>query len=94
MIQFKKIPMAFEGKEYEIRVLYDDTTINVVAFLDNYPANGYRYQIKLPKRCDVKGMLEKHSLKELVEKSKNDIVEKRWEKLSKIIHENTVKYLR
>jgi hypothetical protein len=44
---FKKIPITFEGKDYEIRVLYEDTTISVIAFLNNYPANGYRHQILL-----------------------------------------------
>ena len=47
--------------------------------------------MKLPKKCDVKGILEKHDAMELVEKLKDDFVEKRWEKLSKIIHENTAK---
>jgi len=36
MILYKKYPMIFEEKNYEIRVLYDDTTINVVSFLNNY----------------------------------------------------------
>lgn len=86
---FKKIPMRFEEKGYEIRVLYDDTMINVVAFLNNHPVNGYRHQVKLPKNCNLQGLLEKYPVNELVEISKNDITEKRWEKLSKIIQENT-----
>ena len=88
MILFKKIPMTFEGKEYEIRVLYDNNTINVVAFLNNYPANGFRHQIKLPKKCNIKGVLERDASTELVEISKNDIRQKRWEKLTKVIIEN------
>jgi hypothetical protein len=85
---FKKIPMRFEEKEYEIRVLYDDTTINVVAFFNNHPVNGYRHQVKLPQKCNVQELLENYSANELIETSKNDIFEKRWEKLSKIIHEH------
>jgi len=88
MILFKKIPMTFEGKEYEIRLLYDNNTINVVAFLNNYPANGFRHQIKLPKKCNIKGVLERDATTELVEMSKNDIRQKRWEKLTKVIIEN------
>ena len=87
MILFHKIPMPFEGRNYEIRVLYNDSTINVAAFLDNHPANGYRYQVKLPKRCGAKAILEKYAVTELIEKSKDDIIEKRWEKLSRIINE-------
>jgi len=41
MILFEKIPMTYGDKDYEIRVLYDDATINVVAFHNNYPANGF-----------------------------------------------------
>ena len=87
---FKKIPIKFEGKDYEIQVLFDDTTINVVAFLNHHPVNGYRHQVKLPNKCNVQGVLAQDAVAELIEISKNDIIEKRWEKLSKIIHENMV----
>ncbi|MBC8400446.1 MAG: hypothetical protein ISR95_07030 [Candidatus Marinimicrobia bacterium] len=85
---FKKIPMIFEDKKYEIRILYDSTTINVVAFLNNHPANGYRHQVIIPKKCDIKRVLEKHSVNELVEISKSDISQKYWEKLAKVIEGN------
>ena len=88
MILFNKSPMTFEGKEYEIRVLYEDKKINVVAFHNNHPANGLRHQVKLPKKCDPKGVLEKDAVKELVEISQNDIIEGRWDNISKIIAEN------
>jgi hypothetical protein len=90
---FKKIPMIFEEKDYEIRVLYDDTMINVAVFLNNHPANGYRHQIILPKKCDVEGMLGKDAVTELVDISKDDIIEKRGEKLSKVIQENVASNL-
>lgn len=85
---FKKIPFTFEEKGYEIRVLYDNATINVVAFLNNHPANGYRHQVKLPKQCGVEEILERGAATELVEICKNNIVEKRWGTLSKMIREN------
>ncbi len=88
MILYKKYPMTFEEKDYEIRLLYDSTAINVVAFLNNHPANGYRHQVKIPKEFDVKGILEMNVVKDLVEMSKNDIIEKRWEILLKIMHES------
>jgi len=77
--------MTFEEKDYEIRVLYDDTAINAAVFLNNHPANGYRHQIKIPKRFDIEKILQSDAVKELVDKSKNDITEKRWEKLLKEI---------
>ena len=79
--------MTFEGVGYEIRVLYDDHTINVVAFRDNYPVNGFRHQIKIPDKCHVKTVLENGAANELVEISKNDVIQKRWEGLSNIINE-------
>lgn len=82
---FRRIPMKFEENEYEIRILYDDATINVVAFLDNHPANGYRHQVKLPKACAVEEVLAEYAVDELVDISKNDIAEGRWDKLSRVI---------
>jgi hypothetical protein len=82
MILFKKIPFSFEEKEYEIRVYYNDKLINVVAFCNNYPANGFRHQIKVSKKLSVNEMLEKDVINELVEISKKDILERRWERLT------------
>ena len=83
MLLHKKISWPFENKNYEIRILYDDRTINVVAFLNNYPVNSFRHQNTISKRCDVKEFLEKEPVLELVEISKTDITEKRWERLLK-----------
>ena len=82
---YEKIPVKFEGNDYEIRVLYDDTTINVVAFLNNHPANGFRHQIQFPKKFNGEDVVEKDEVKELVELSKNDIIQKRWEKFMETI---------
>ena len=86
---FKKIPMKYKEKNYEIRVLYKDHIINVAAFLNNHPANGYRHQILLPKSCNIKGVLTTGIVDELIEQSKTDIIEEKVERLSKVIHENS-----
>ena len=44
---FRKELLTFEKKTYEIRVYYSDTIINVVTFLNNFPANGFRHQLWL-----------------------------------------------
>ena len=82
---FKKTPMTWNDRTYEIRVLYDERKINVVAFQNNHPANGFRHQILLPKQCDVPKILEHDILGELIEISKKDIFENRWEKIAEII---------
>lgn len=81
MILLKKIPFKNEDKNYEIRILHDDTTINVVTFFDNHPANGIRHQIIFPKNSNIKKFLENGAGSHLIELSKNDIIEKQWEKI-------------
>ncbi|MFC2166494.1 hypothetical protein ACFLQZ_00850 [Acidobacteriota bacterium] len=81
MLLFKKHEMPFEGKNYEIRVYYDDRIINVVTFLNNYPASGFRHQIKIPPKRNAKDLLDKAPVQELVEIAKNDVTSKRWQRL-------------
>ena len=83
MILFTKIPFTFAEKDYEIRVYYNDILINFVVFHNNYPANGLRHQIKISKKLSVKELLQQDVIDEFVEIAKNDIFEKRWERLIK-----------
>ena len=53
----------------------------MAAFKNNYPANGFRYQIKISKNLDYKKLLRAVSKNEIVNKCKSDITEKKWEKL-------------
>jgi len=87
MIFYKKVPFSFEEKNYEIRVFYDDKTINIVAFRNNYPANGFRHQIKISKNLSVEEIVNQKVINELIEISKKDIFEKRWERLLTINHD-------
>jgi hypothetical protein len=90
MMLFRKVPFRCEEKEYEIRVYYDDAVINVLAFLNNHPATGYRYLVKLPKHCSAKQVLAKHPLEELIDVCRNEITEGRWQTLSKAIRESKI----
>ena len=87
MTLFESIPFQWDGKDYQIRILYDDRVINVAAFQNNRPANGFRYQIQIPKSCDAGKVLEKHPVPDLVEVCKKDITENRWEVIGKVIEE-------
>ena len=82
---YKDIQMTCDGKPYEIRVLYDERMINVLAFHNNYPASGFRHQIQLPKGCDIQGVLGQDIIDDLVEITKNEILENKWERLLKTI---------
>ena len=84
MILYKKVPFSFEEKNHEIRVFYDDKTINIVAFRNNYPANGFRHQIKISKSIPIEEILKQKVIDELIEICKKDISEKRWERLTAI----------
>ena len=76
---FKKIPFKFEEKFYEIRIHYEDNLINIVTFLNNYPANGFRYQIQIPKQAKIENILDEKHLNSFIEKAKNDIEENQWQ---------------
>jgi len=62
-------------------VFYDNNTINIVAFKNHYPANGFRYHIKISKNLVMKEILQQKVIDEFIEICKRDISEKRWEKL-------------
>ena len=81
MILYKKYPLAADGKEYEIRVLYEGNLINVAAFYNNHPASGFRYQVVIPRTCDAKALLDKGADRHLVETCKQDVIGNRWEEV-------------
>ena len=90
MTLFESIPYTIGEKDFEIRIYYDETSINVAAFLLGYPANGYRFKITVPKKCDVKMVLEKYPVPDLVEICKKKIQENHWDSFSKIISDNMI----
>ena len=80
---YKKIPWQHNSLEYEIRIMFSDKLINILAFKDNYPQSGFRYQVQVPKSNDVKKILETADFTHIVEAVKDDIREDRWDKLLK-----------
>ena len=81
MLLYKKVPYSFAERDYEIKVFYDNNTINIVAFKNHYPANGLRHQIKISKNLEMKEILQQKVIDEFIEICKKDISEKRWERL-------------
>jgi len=82
MLLYKKVPYSFAGSDYEIKVFYDDHSINILAFKNHYPANGFRHHIKISKNLVIKEILPQKVIDEFIEISKRDISEKRWERLN------------
>jgi len=82
MLLYKKVPYSFAERNYKINVLYDNNTINIVAFENHYPANGFRHQIKISKNLEMKEILQQKVIDEVIEICKRDISEKRWERLN------------
>ena len=70
---FEKHPISFEGENYEIRVLDDDQSVNVVSLHNNHLANCLKHQLKIPKDFDVKRSLKIDAVNKLVKISKNEI---------------------
>jgi hypothetical protein len=85
---YKTIPFGDKEQEYEIRILHEPGLINVVAFRDNYPANGYRHQIRLPNGCDVLGALESNIADDLVVAARQELSEARWDKIAPTIRQH------
>jgi len=81
MLLYKKVPYSFAERDYEIKVFYDNNSINIVTFKNHYPANGFRHQIKISKNLVMKEMLQQKVIDEFIEICKRDISEKRWERL-------------
>jgi hypothetical protein len=81
MILFKEIPFNFEDEDYKIRVYYEENLVNVVAFRNNYPANGFRHQIKVPSYVSAEDILKHDMINTYVDVCKEDISRKRWERL-------------
>ena len=88
---YRKIPVIFEEEDYEIRILYEEKLVNVVAFRNNHPANGYRYQLQLPQDCDVEKFLLNYPVQELVDACSENIRNNRWETVSKAIQRSCIK---
>ena len=76
---YKKIPFKFEDSLYEIRILHQDNMINIAAFINNHPANGFRYQIQIPKNVEMNKLLDEKHLIEFIGLAKRDITENRWQ---------------
>ena len=83
MFLHKKVPYSFTEKDYEIKVFYNTNTINIVAFKNHYPANGFRHQIKISKNLVMKELLQNKVIDEFIEICKRDISEKRWNRLTR-----------
>lgn len=81
----KKIPFTHQDMRYEVRVLYNDDTINIAVFSNNHPANGIRYQIKIPKYITIEKLHIPDHLQTWIEMSKKDIIENRWEKFKQLV---------
>ncbi len=77
----KNISWEHAGNEYQIRIMFDANLINVVAFTNNYPANGFRYQVLLPKSSNVQNILSSGNFSNLIDNAKEDIKNNRWENL-------------
>ncbi len=75
---YKKVSWNHDGKKYEIRIMFENNMINIVTFLNNYPANGFRYQIILPKNTAIQNILKTENFANFIENAKEDIKEDRW----------------
>ncbi len=89
-MDIQTIPFSFKDKEYEILVWSDGATIRVKAFHKGWPqkaANGFCYEIGMNQPFDFKKLTGLDLIKEFIELAKNDIIQKRYERLLEAIEE-------
>jgi len=80
-----KVPFEFEGKNYEVRVVSDGATIYIRTFLENKPVNGYQYQVHIETINDLERLIGLDAISELIEVAKQDVRDKKWEKLMEVL---------
>ena len=83
---FKTIEMEHEGRRYEIRVYFDERVVNVVAFRDHRPANGYRLQVQIPKGRDARDVLHRYPMDELTEACRRLMEGDTWPRAAEAIN--------
>lgn len=82
---FKKIPFRHDEEYYEIRIYYEENIVTISTFLNNYPANGFRYQVQLQKNLEIDKILVEENFNHFINIAKTDIVENRWQKFSNLL---------
>jgi len=83
---FKKIPFRYNENNYDICIYFEGNLINISTFKSNYPANGYRYQVQLPKNVKIENLLDEKNFTNLIDMARTDIIENRWEKFTKLFN--------
>ena len=69
------------GKDYEIRARCTGSNLEIRAYHDGKPANGYSYHVTLDVAHDLNVLAGQDAVKELAAAAKSDVEEKRYEKL-------------
>lgn len=82
---YKKIPFKHDEKNYEIRIYFEEHLINISTFFNNYPANGFRYQIQLQKNIEIDKILAEDNFSHFIDLAKTDIIESRWQKFNNLL---------
>ena len=76
----KTEPFEFDKKQYEIRIFSDGWEFAIQAYINDKPANGYTYSVKLPTAFDLKKAWGLDAVQELVKTAKSDIENRNWER--------------
>lgn len=77
------IPFTANDKNYEIRLTCDGATVQLRAFdkETGKPANGYLYSVDINAVHNLKVLAEIDVIKDLIKRAKDDVMQKRWERL-------------
>jgi len=62
------------GKNFEIRIISDGETVYVKAFINDKPANQFRYSATLDNILDMATLTGTDAVKHLIEMAKQDVI--------------------
>jgi len=85
---FKKTAFEYDGKNYEVCIYFEDNLINILTFQNNYPANGFRYQVQIPQNAKIEKILVEENFSSFIDLAKNDIIENRWQKFTNLFSQS------
>lgn len=77
---YEKRTFQHNGNQYEVRIASDGHTIHVRAFLNNKPANGYKYSVEVLTQIDAKmSGAAINPVEELIKSAISDVEKGVWE---------------
>ncbi len=77
MQKIETLLFQWQDKDYEIRIVFDGSSLVVRAYHDGKPANGFSYRVDMTTASDLKKLIGLESIGELIKPARDDVIENR-----------------